>query len=316
MTAERIKVITKKILVNIVILLVILFLVIAVAGIPVNFDIISVNGKYKPNMEMNIVFENIRNNFKVFWSGEAFNVMIQGETAGQLLAKTVKKSSVILFLGALLALIIGIPKGIIDSRKKERSGTIKLLQSLIPLSVPDILTITLVQLGAMYLYKNKISIFGLGPFPPFGDESFGYAIYPIISIAILPAAYISRITATTIEENFTKPYILAARGKGCSRFQIIKNHMMKSIIYGVLSGFPTVIGIMFSSLIIVERLFYVQGMGFYLIYFYTTELIPAYESGVAFTAFIVFLAIFYYFIFMIFNALKDILLPKASSKNK
>jgi len=49
----------------------------------------------------------------------------------------------------LLAVVIGIPKGIIDSRKKEKSGTIKLLKSLIPLSIPDILTIVLVQMGAI-----------------------------------------------------------------------------------------------------------------------------------------------------------------------
>jgi len=88
---------------------------------------------------------------------------------------------------------------------------------------------------------------------------------------------------------------------------------MKSIVYGVLSGFPTVIGIVFSSLIIVERLFSFRGLGFYLIYFYTTELIPPYEASVAFTLFIVVLAIFYYFIFMIFNGLKDILLPQTKS---
>jgi len=140
------------------------------------------------------------------------------------------------------------------------------------------------------LYNNGISLLGLGPLPAFGDEGFVNAIYPIISISILPAAYIARITATTIEENFEKPYILAARGKGCSRVQIIKNHMMKSIIYEVLSGFPTVMGIMFSSLIIVERLFYFRGMGFYMILFYTTDLIPPYEGGIAF-----------YYIFFIFG---------------
>ncbi|HAK43679.1 MAG TPA: hypothetical protein DCM59_14480 [Clostridium sp.] len=313
MTAEKLKIIAKKVFINILMLLIILFLVIAVTGIPVNFNITSSNGINKPNMEMNMVFENIKNNFKVFLSGEAFNVMIQGESVAQLLAKTATKSLSILFFGTILALIIGIPKGIIDSRKKDRSGTIKLLQSLIPLSVPDVLTIALVQGIAIYLYNNKVSIFGLGPLPAFGDETFGSAIYPIISISILPAAYIARITATTIEENFTKPYILAARGKGCSKFQIIKNHMMKSITYGVLSGFPTVMGIMFSSLIIVENLFYFRGMGYYLILFYTSELIPPYEGGVAFTTFIVFLAILYYFIFMIFSSLKNIILPKTKS---
>ncbi len=313
MKTEIIKVIAKKILMNILILLVILFLVIAVTGIPLDFDIISSNGKNTPNMEMNVIFENIKNNFKMFFSGEAFKVRIQGETVGQLLVKTATKSLSILFFGAILAVILGIPKGIIDSRKNDRSGTIKLLQSLIPLSVPDILIIVLVQIFAIYLYNNGFSIFGLGPIPAYGDETLANAIYPIISISILPAAYIARITATTIEENFTKPYILAARGKGCSRFQIIKKHMMKSIIYGVLSGFPTVIGIMFSSLIIVERLFYYRGMGFYMIFFYTTDLIPPYEGGVAFMTFIVLLAIFYYFIFMILNILKDIILPKTKS---
>lgn len=313
MTADIVKVIGKKILMNILMLLVILSLVISITGIPTDFDIYSYDGEHKPNMEISTIFDSIKNNFKILLNGEAFKVLIKGETTGQLLAKTANKSSIILIFGSLLAVIIGIPKGIIDSRKKDRSGTIKLLQSLIPLSVPDILTIALVQLGAIYLFKNDISIFGLGPLPIFGDETFRHAIYPIISISILPAAYISRITANVIEENFTKSYILAARGKGCSRYQIIKSHMMKSVFYGVLSGFPTVIGILFSSLIIVERLFFFQGIGFYLIYFYTTTLIPPYEAGVGFTVFIVALALFYYLIFMIFNALKDIILPQIKS---
>lgn len=313
MTAQIIKAVGKKIIENMLLLIVILFLVIAVTGIPLDFDITSYNGQHTPNMEINIVLKSIKNNFKVFLSGEAFKVKIQGETTGELLVRTGLKSSIILVIGTLLAVIIGIPKGIMDSRKRDMKGTLKLLQSLIPLSVPDVLTITLVQLGAGYLFKHGISIFGLGPIPSYGDQSFIHAIFPIISISILPAAYISRITANVIEENFTKPYILAARGKGCSRFQIIKNHMMKSIGYGVLSGFPTIAGIMLSSLIIVEKLYYYQGMGFYLINFYTNSLIPAYEAGVGFTIFIVTLAFFYYLIFMIFNQIKDILLPNTKS---
>lgn len=313
MTSGIIKVIAKKLLVNLSMLFVILLLVIAVTGIPTDFNIVSYNGEHIPNMEMNQILESIKDNFKIFYNGEAFNVLIQRERVGQLLAKTAKKSAMILFGGTLLTVIIGIPKGIIDSRKRDRSGTIKLLQSLIPISVPDILTIVLVQLGAIYLFKNEISIFGFGPLPPFGDETFLHAIFPIISISILPAAYISRITANIIEENLTKPYILAARGKGCSRFQIIKNHMMKSIFYEVLSGFPTVIGIMFSSLIIVERLYSFRGIGFYLVFLYTTQLVPPYEAGVAFTTFIVALALFYYFIFTLLNTLKDILLPQSKS---
>lgn len=307
------KVLIKKIIINLLMLLVIVFLVIAVTGVPVDFEITTIDGEHYHNMGRLDIMDSIGEKFKLFKTGEAFKVQIKGQTTLQLLAKTARKSGAILCFGSVLALVIGVPKGIIDSRKKNNSGTLKLLQSLIPLSLPDVLTISIVQLLAIYLFNNEISILGLGPFPFFGDETFGHAIYPIISISILPAAYISRITANVIEDSFEKPYILAARGKGCTRFQIIKNHMMKSISYGVLSGFPTVIGIMFSSLIIVERLFHFQGIGFNLIYFYTTTLIPPYEAGVAFTVFITALAIFYYIIFMIFNILKDIVLPQIKS---
>lgn len=313
MTTQIIKIITKKIILNLLILFAILFLVIVVAGIPIDFDIHSFDGKYKANMDMETIIDNIKDNFKIFFTGEAFQVMIQGQSTKELLAITARKSSFIIIGGVFLSIIIGIPKGIIDSRKNNKGGSIRLLQSLIPLSVPDILTIVLVQLFALYLYKNNISLLGFGPIPHFGDESFKNAIFPIISISVLPAAYISRITSNVIEDSFTKPYILAARGKGCSRFQIIKNHMMKSIFYGVLSGLPTVIGIIFSSLIIVERLYHFRGLGYYLIYFYTTQIIPPYEAGVAFTTFIVVLAIFYYIIFMILNGLKNIILPQMKS---
>lgn len=313
MKAQVIKAISKKIIINLLILLIILALVITITGIPTDFDIYSYDGKHTSNMDKETILESIKNNFKILFNGEAFKAKIQGKTTGELLILSSKKSATVLFFGSLLAVLIGIPKGIIDSRKRNRNGTIKLLQSLIPLSVPDVLTIALVQLGAIYLFKNDISVFGLGPIPFTGDETLKQAIYPIISISILPAAYISRITANVIEENFEKLYILAARGKGLSRFQIIKNHMMKSVFYGVLSGFPTVIGIMFSSLIIVERLFYYQGIGFNLIHIYISPLVPAAEAGAGFTVFTTALAFFYYLVFMIFNGLKSATLPQIKS---
>lgn len=311
MKNRRVKPIFKMILSNILLLLVILFLVIAITGIPLDYGVTIFNGEKATSIGFEQIFESIKNNFKIILTGKAFSIKIQGKSVGWLLANTALKSSAIVLFGTLLAVLIGIPKGIIDSRKRDQNGTLKLLQSLVPLSVPDIFTIALIQLLAVYLFKNKITVLGIGPLPAYGSDTLLHAIYPIISISVLPAAYISRITANVIEDNFTKPYVLAARGKGCSNLQIIKNHMMKSIMFGLLSGFPTVMGIIFSSLIIVERLFHFQGMGFYLISFYVNTVFPSYEAGVAFTAFIVTLAIAYYLIFIILNILKDILLPKA-----
>ncbi|MEG2018533.1 MAG: hypothetical protein RR128_08760, partial [Clostridium sp.] len=210
MRSKIVKAVSKKLLVNVLILIAILIMIITVTGIPLDFDITTYNGISTPNMTMSQIGESIKTNFKTFFSGQSLSIKVQGDTVGQLLVKTAGKSSIILIGGAALALLIGIPKGIIDSRKRDRSGTLKLMQSLIPLSIPDILTVVLVQLGALYLYKNKISFLGLGVIPSVGDANLLNTIYPIISMAVLPAAYISRVTATTIEENFEKPFILAA----------------------------------------------------------------------------------------------------------
>lgn len=310
MNSQLAKALSKKIILSILVLALILFLIIVITGIPIDFDIISHNGEARANMELSQIIASIRDNFQIFASGEAFRIVIEGTSTVELLIETGKKSLLILFFGSLLALLIGIPKGIIDSRKSTSSGSFKLLQSLIPLSLPDVFTIALVQLFAMYAFKNQINILGLGVIPFVGDESLLHGIYPILSISILPAAYISRIVASSIEEEFTKPYILAARGKGCSKFEIIKNHMMKSISFSVLSGFPTILGIMFSSLIIVERMFYYKGIGYYLLYFYTHPLLDPYEAGIGFSLFVAALAVFYYIIFMVINGLKNILLPR------
>lgn len=299
-----------KVVKNLLILLFILAIVITVTGIPVDYNVTIYDGETYSSVGMEELIESVKNNFSMFLSGEIFEIEIQGDSSLSLLSQAVKRSFIVLIGGTVLALLIGIPKGIIDSRKSNKGGTFKLLQSLIPLSLPDILIIAIVQFIAIYLFHNDIAIFGSGPIPTIGDESLRNIIYPIISISILPAAYISRIVAIEIEDSFTKPYILAARGKGCSKYYIIMHHMMKNIFYAILSGFPTVIGIMFSSLIIIERLFVYRGIGFYLIYFYTSGTLQPNEAGLAFTLFVVTLAVIYYFVFISLNALKEIILFK------
>ena len=307
MNSQVVKNISFKIIKNLLILCLILAIVIAITGIPIDFNVTTYDGENITSVGMDQLIESIKNNFKIFQTGEIFQLDVSGETSLALLGAALKRSSIVLIGGTILAMLIGIPKGIIDSRKTNKSGTFKLLQSLIPLSIPDILIIAIVQFIAVYFYHNGIALFGGEVVSPIGNDSLRNTIYPIISISILPAAYISRIVAIEIENSFTKPYILAARGKGCSKYYIIRNHMMKNIFFAILSGFPTVIGIMFSSLIIVERIFVYQGLGFYLIYFYTSPL-PVHVAGAGFTLFVVTMAIIYYFIFMVLNALKEIIL--------
>ncbi|MFH5837211.1 ABC transporter permease subunit [Proteiniclasticum sp. C24MP] len=303
----------KIILVNLLLLAAVIFGVLMITGVPMDFDIIYEKGRYQPNMSWDMIAEGIRENFRYIFSGEVKDLVILDDTVGELFAVSAKRSGIVLSAGILLAVLIGIPKGILDSRKRDRIGTFKMLQSLVPLSVPDILTIGLVQVLALYLFKNNMTFLGIGPIEFKGDQYWYNAIYPIISISVLPAAYVARTTATAIEEGFSKPYILAARGKGCSRFRIIKNHLMKSVLYEVLSVFPTILALMFSSLIIVERLFYYRGIGYHMIDFYTSTRIDAFAGSMAFSYFMTIMAVAYFLILLLFNVLKDVVIPQVKS---
>lgn len=303
----------KTILGNLMLLTSVIVGVLLITGVPIDFDIIYEKGRYRPNMSWDIIMEGIRENFRYVFSGEVKDLVILDGTVGELFAVSARRSGIVLLFGILLAVILGIPKGILDSRKRDRIGTFKMLQSLVPLSVPDILTIGLIQMLALYLFKSGITFFGIGPIEFKGDQYWYSAIYPIISISILPAAYIARTTATAIEEGFSKPYILAARGKGCSRFRIIRNHLMKSVVYEVLSVFPTILALMFSSLIIVERLFYYRGIGYHMIDFYTSTRIDAFAGSMAFSYFMTIMAVVYFLILLMFNVLKDVVIPQVKS---
>jgi len=294
----------KTILGNVLLLFFIIVSIVILTGIPMNFDIFYEKGSYRPNMPWSQIYESISNNFRMVFTGEIRDVDILGETVAEIFQRSARKSGIVLFFGIVLSVVIGVPKGILDSRKNDQTGTFKMLQSLIPLSIPDILSIGLVQVLALYLFKNGITFLGIGPIEFKGDQ---------LAISILPTAYIARTTATAIEEGFSKPYVIAARGKGCSRMRIIKNHLLKSIFYEVLSVFPTILALFFSSLIIVERLFYYRGIGYELINFYTSQRIDPVMGGIAFSYFMTVMAVLYFAILFMFNLLKDLLIKSKES---
>lgn len=305
---------SKKIIYQGIVLVMILVIILIASGIPTDFNVYYEHGQYYWSMTPAEVRANVYGHFQGFLSGEIFDVTIGGDPIGEVFQSAFQLSLRVLLGGTVLAILFGVPKGILDSRKRGKRGTFKLLQSYIPLSVPDVLTVGLVQFGAIYLYYNDMTFLGLGPIHFLGNESWMNSIYPILSISILPAAYISRITASTIENLSTKQFIITARGKGCSFGQILRKHMMKNIFFEILSSSPTIMAVMFSSLIIIERLFYYQGMGYHLIFFFSSETLSPEQASAAFAVFIMGLAFFYYALFMGFKGLKTWIMPKIKER--
>lgn len=304
--------ISKITILNLMMFLFILLVAITVLSIPKDIEFYYSSGRLHSSETVTSILTKSKENINVLFSGNVLNTYLGGYgrigSIGELLKDSLKKSS-ILFIGSIiLSMTIGIIKGILDSRR-ESDSTLKLLSTLFPLSIPDILSIVLVQSLGAYLYFNGIKFLGLGPIMYAGSDNWTQCIYPMLALSIVPAAYIARITASAIESVYDKEYILAARGKGCSEFRIIMVHTIKNALANVLAAIPNIIAIMFSSLIIVEIVFTYKGLGYQIYDFnFRVGQNPDGER-IAFIIFLLSLIVIYYALITIASILRDVILP-------
>lgn len=165
-----------------------------------------------------------------------------------------------------LALVVGLVGGILGgllvsrfSRRAIRSLMTGLNLSF--LSFPDILLVVLAQWGVIYLTK----IIGFEIVPPFGtwDGSLTgrLLVLPVLLLSIFPGAYIARITAAAFDEAFSADYIRTAHAKGLARWRVVFGHAGRNALIPILSGLPTVTGLMITNLIVLEWLMALVGIG-------------------------------------------------------
>ena len=163
-----------------------------------------------------------------------------------------------------IAIILGILKGVSDSKKeKKNNSTFKLFTTVIGLSIPVIFIVPLLQVIVQYLIKT----YGIS-FPTVGDETLKHMILPIIALSILPTMYVARITAVSLDKAYEDEYVRTAISKGSSRLRVLWTHVFRNSIVEVVDSFPSVITIIISDLALVEYLFNYKGLTYMIIDYY------------------------------------------------
>jgi oligopeptide transport system permease protein len=98
-------------------------------------------------------------------------------------------------------------------------------------------------------------------FPPAGWGSFDQLILPVCCLAAPYAAYIARLTRTSMLEVLNQDYLRTARAKGLSPSRIIIRHALRGALLPVVTYLgPAAAGILTGSLVI-EQTFGIPGLG-------------------------------------------------------
>lgn len=196
-----------------------------------------------------------------------------------LLAERLPVTLELTFLAMSLALLVGIPAGIIAatrSRHVKRASTALVVAGI---SIPDFwLGIMLVLLFAGTLRWLPPS--GYTPFLEDPVANLRYMILPVVTLAAGEAAYLLRTTRGAMEDTLGSPYVTFLRAKGVPERRIVVHHALRNAAVPIVTVVGIQLGVLLGGAIVVEALFSLPGVGRMIVTGINQRNYPVVQAGV------------------------------------
>jgi peptide/nickel transport system permease protein len=160
-------------------------------------------------------------------------------------------------LAYLLALLVGIPLGLIEGLTRSRTyDGLMAVVVLIGQAIPVFAS------GTILVYFLSVK---LGWFPSLAsnglDSGVTAVILPVVVLALYPISRILEVTRSGLRESMQEDYIRTAQSKGVGPLRVVSGHALRP----VLTALVTVIGVDFAGMlsggVLVEVIFAWPGMG-------------------------------------------------------
>lgn len=176
----------------------------------------------------------------------------------QLIAQNLPYTIELTVMAMLMGIVAGIPLGVIaaTNRNKMPDSGVRVF-SLIGYAIPDF------YLGALLLITFSLN---LGWFPINGaGDGFVDRIYhvflPALTLAFVKAAFLGRLTRTSLLEVFGKDYIRTARAKGAKESRVIYRHGLRNAMLPITTGLGLSLLSTLSGSVAIELVFNRPGIG-------------------------------------------------------
>ncbi len=96
---------------------------------------------------------------------------------------------------------------------------------------------------------------------PANGATEGGLILPVITLALYPMAYITRLTRSSMLDVLGQDYIRTARAKGVSPAKVIFGHALKNSLIPVITYLGPMLAYIVTGSLVVEQIFAVPGIG-------------------------------------------------------
>ncbi|HIR85235.1 MAG TPA: ABC transporter permease [Candidatus Galloscillospira excrementavium] len=100
--------------------------------------------------------------------------------------------------------------------------------------------------------------------PAWSAENPNY-ILPVISLAMYPMAYITRLTKTSMLDALGQDYVRTARAKGVVPYKVIFKHALRNALIPVVTYVGPMVAYIITGSMVVETIFSTGGLGSYFV---------------------------------------------------
>ena len=176
-----------------------------------------------------------------------------GFTVNEILGEKFPVSAGVGAVAIALAVLIGVPVGIIAAFKHNRfTDRAVMLVANLGIAVPNFVMAT----ALLFFFGVQ-----LGWLPTLGLKSWKHYIMPAVALSFNPMCYIARLMRSSMLDVLRQDYVRTARAKGLREKAVLFKHAMRNAILPVVTYLgPLTAGILTGGFVI-EKIFTIPGMG-------------------------------------------------------
>lgn len=155
-------------------------------------------------------------------------------------------------MAALVAVVLGLTFGSIAALTRSGiSDRLIIFFTTLLVSVPSFVLATLLLL---------VFCLQLKWFPVWSSSKPNYVL-PVISLAMSPMAYITRLTKSSMLDVLGQDYIRTAVSKGVSQFSVVAKHALRNALIPVITYVGPMVAYIVTGSLVVESVFTIGGLG-------------------------------------------------------
>ena len=176
----------------------------------------------------------------------------RGRQVVDIIVDGMKMSARLGVIAAAIATVTGIILGAIAALRRNR-----IVDKVIMVITTAFVSMPSFIMGSFLLIIISVRLGWL----PANGASQGGLILPVITLALYPMSYITRLTRSSMLDVLGQDYIRTAKAKGVSSGKIIFGHALKNSLIPVITYFGPMLAYIVTGSLVVEQIFAVPGIG-------------------------------------------------------